>query len=247
MGGKFGDFIHSLVFCDYLHKFFSTKVDIRIENVEDVFFKGPLETRNDFHSLIMKQPYVNSFEVYTGEPVDVHLYKFRHSPLLYKAGWTDIYVKTFLGLTVRLKDNVSLVADKLEEYKDTVVIHQRPDKVNKDAYSVYEKVIDSHECIFLTQEKDWYEQFPMKDKVKMVIPTSGENLVSILNSCKYYVGNQTAFTAISHILNTPRLIECVGHWPDTNHYTGDIQYYSNMSYFVSETENYISPLSILYE
>lgn len=243
MGGRFGDFIHSLVFSDYLYKIYGKKVDLKIGNFGDVFIGGLEKTHKDLYDMLIDQPYINSFEIYNGEVVDYNLNKFRDIPSLYKEerGWTDIYVQSFLGVAYRFFDNVSLTVDKKQKYKDVVVIHQHPDKVTPESLPLYEKIVYNNDCIFLTNNEDWYEQFSYKEQVKLLVPESTIDLFIILNSCKYYVGSQTAFTAIAHILNTPRMIQCVPNFIDNMFYKQEIKYYSNMSYFVSDTDKYISP------
>jgi hypothetical protein len=246
MGGKFGDFIHSLVFCDYLYKMYGKKSDLRIGNFGDDFFNGPIKTHKDLYDIIINQPYINSFEVYAGERIDYNISEFRSLPRLYNAGWTDIYITSYLNITYRILDNISLIADVSQKYRDIVVFHRRPDRINPLIGKLYERLIKENECIFLTQHMDWYERFPYASQVKVLNPTSTKELFTILNSCKYYVGNQTAFTAIAHILNTPRLVECMPGLVDNIHYTDEIKHYTDMSYFVSDNEKYIAPKSILF-
>lgn len=259
MGGRFGDFMHSLVVCDYLYKFYSKKVNLYIGNVNDEvdhFWNGPEYTRNDLLSVMLKQPYINSFEVYAGQQMDFYLSSFRTSIHIDKCGWTDLFLKTFLPIDKRIKDNVVIHTDVLEEYKDIVVIHERPERSTMDAYPLYESLVNNYECVFLTQIDWWYDEFSLKHKVKRVIPQSGVDLLNILNSCKYYIGNQTGVTAAAHMLNTPRTIICRNREHSTGveiklkdqmHYIGELPYYSNLSVFISDEEHYMSPLSLLNE
>lgn len=238
MGGKFGDFIHSLIFSEYLYNSYGITSDVYIADYGDSFLYGPDKAREDLHDLLYRQRYINTFHVYNGQPVHYNLSSFRNSPLLYRSGWTDIYLSYLPEVVSRITDLKFLEAETLDSYSDVVVIHRRPSNLDSYAKSYYEHLIKNNRCIFLTQSVEWYENFPFSN-IEVVVPKSLLEIASILNSCKYYIGNQTGITAMAHAVNCNRLVECNNNI-DTVHTSQDQKYYTNMSYVIDANNHNIS-------
>jgi hypothetical protein len=234
-GGKMGDFIHSMVVCKYLHELYGCSIDLRIAETGDFFAFGVETAHADLNSLMMSQSYVNSFEILEeGEDCHFDLSTFRTAPNLYKVGWTDIFLETYLPyMKLRAPDLKIIEVDGGEKYKDTVVLHRKDLPINEFCLSVYRDAIENHDCVFLALDEQTYDVFPYRDEVMPVFVDDFLGLFQVLQSCKYYIGNLTAVTAAAHVLDTPRTVELLPYI-GTPHYTEELKYYNTMSYMLDE-------------
>jgi hypothetical protein len=184
MGGRFGDFIHSLVFCYYYYKKYNKKTKLfmtrdypsysnlpRIAQTTitlehgDQFLMGAENTYKSLYNLISEQPYISSFELYDNQQVDYNSNLFRTSLWQNKVGWTDLFMNTLAPEITERYTNIKLiqVSNRLNDYTDCIVIHRKPnyivngveiDTFDANSESLYTKITKKHKCIFLTQTHD---------------------------------------------------------------------------------------------
>ena len=86
VGGRTGDFIHNLMVVKSLCEKNNAKANIFLSHNHggDLFYKSLEETLNDLSPLIVYQPYIKSFRLYTDEPIHYNLNQWRNSPLFFK-------------------------------------------------------------------------------------------------------------------------------------------------------------------
>lgn len=253
MGGRLGDFFHSLVFANYYHTLYNRKTNLFLQDRENNFDLGVQRTYLDLKNIVVQQPYINSFSLLENDDthIDFDLNKFRDTPWVFNTAWTDVVVKTQLpNLTHRFKNIKTLYLENDKQYANTVVIHRKSrGGFNEHIKFAYEQAIKRFNCVFLVQEhnKHLYDAFPLKNKPELMIVDTLEDVCKVINSAKYYIGNETAMTAIAHLTNTPRLIEMI-EGPDAVHYTEEVKYFNNLSYIINaESGNYyIDSNSIFY-
>lgn len=253
IGGRLGDFFHSLIFCNYYYKLYNKKTKLFLENENGWFYFGHLRAYNDLKSIIEEQPYIEQFDVIENctTSVDINLNNFRYTDWIFKTGWSDVILKKFMpDITYRFRNTKTLHITTEPKYSDTVVIHRKPrGEFTDEIRNMYESAIKNFNCIFLVEKHNihLYDELPLQVKPELVVADSLYDICKIINSAKYYIGNETGYTAIAHTTNTPRLVELLQDL-DAPHYTEEIKYFDNLSYITTGNFNtyYISQNSIFY-
>jgi hypothetical protein len=231
-GGKTGDLIHNLLVVKKIFEKTNFKAKLYITDNSsyggDPFNFHILTTYNDLYPVIIKQEYIDSFEILTPE---IKLEKFfnlnswRQCKLVYSSCWTEILAETY-----NIDTNISswLKFDTIDDLNDTVLIHRSTHRHNP--HFPWESVVKNNKCKFITHRNTLheYEIFPFKNNVELLICESFSDFVKYINSCKIFVGNMSAPLAIAHALNKPHFGELI--FPDEIHYIGEKKYFNNFYY-----------------
>ena len=226
-GGRLGDFIHALytVKCKYIQTGRKGRVYINETfKLGGHEFAFPLKkTYAELVDIVGKQPYISSFSIDDGsvKTFDVNLNQFRQSHNLFRESWLEIFSNTF---SVPLMTEPWLIIPKNEEYKDLVVIHR---SANYERYvpgflEFLEKIIHHNKCVFVTTNTDEYEAFPFKKDVPLHLKSNLYELTVAINSCKFFIGNQSSPLAIAYALGKPHLCESSsgGFYASKKHFKG---------------------------
>ncbi len=233
MGGKLGDFIHSLVICKYIFDTTGEKADIYISNIGHEF-ETPLEfTFNELKPVLEKQSWVNSFSLYTNQNINVNLNLFRDSKFLYSTNWIQVYFNTFLN-DIRIPMDYSWIdVPENDDYKNILLVNRSPrHALSLNSRLQYEKYADEFKdsAYFMCFHIYQFDQFPLKDKFKLLKVDTLYQMFQAIKSCKLYIGNQSAPSAIATSLDVLRKIELLDGI-DSIHYVDDYKFYSNFSSF----------------
>jgi hypothetical protein len=231
IGGKLGDFIHSLLVPSYIYTTTGVKSNIYLQDNWG-WERGGETAYNDLHPILAQQEYVNDFKIYNGENVDYDLSTFRNSPMLYKECWTKILLKTFLN-----KDEIELfnykwiTLPKDDKYKEWTLIHRSDRSLGPATSKIYEDIIASTPSSFICFDKHLYEVFPLNHSLPFVALSSLYDFFVAINSCKHYIGNMTGPSAFAMSLGVKRSIEILLNPTDTPmmdalHYSGETLYNS---------------------
>jgi hypothetical protein len=236
-GAKLGDFIHSLCVCKYNYETQGKKADLYIANGGDVWEKGVEYTYNDLKPLLKKQEWLNSFKIYDGSidlrDINYHLIQFRVSPLLFRTNWIELYFNDFLNVSNPPKEYSWIETEKDESLKNTVLVNRNMKPMSDQITSIYRTILEPHDDVaFICFDKEQYDNFKLKDKCRPIFVDNLTDFFTKINSCKLYVGNQSAPSAFSVALNVPRIIEL--HNINMFHYMKDKEYYKNFDYFISD-------------
>lgn len=203
IGGKLGDFIHCLLVPSYMYDKTGIRANIYLD-ITGGWEREIEKTYEDLFGLMFAQEYINDFRIFKGENIDYDLRKFRNSDLLYRSSWTQILLREEC---VGLWNYNWLKTDKFPNFENIVFINRSDKPWNERLEKEYNNIIDNNECKFLTFDKKQYELFPLKHKIPCeTYPTVG-GLAYAINSCKQYVGNQSAPSAIAMALGVTRKIE----------------------------------------
>lgn len=239
IGGKLGDFIHSLVIPEYLFRKDGILSNIYICNhAQEVFASGLENSYNELLPIVINQPYVNSFHIYRKQQdsvtFDYDLTTFRKSEKLYTTSWNEFYLWEYVDASIKIPFNHSwLTTEENEQYKDLLLINRNfLPMINDNANKFYENYIDGYEgkayyvCSYLEQ----YEQFPLKNKVPLIYLPKLKDMVNAIGSCKHFLGNLTATAAIATATNRNRTIEIFSD-PIGEKYIHEMKNYDNLICF----------------
>lgn len=233
-GGKLGDFIHSLCVCKYNWELTGNKADLYISNVGDNFEKDLNFTYNDLKPILEKQEWLNSFNIYNNENIDIHLNSFRSSPMIFTTNWIEIYFKTFLSIDNPPKEYGWIELEKDETYKDVVLVNRNMKPMTKNITKYYSDLLYQHDrCAFICFDEKQYENFELKDKCPLLKVNNLYDYFVKINSCKLLLSNQSGPAAWATSMNVPRIVELLIH-TDNKHYIKDVEYYSNFKYFIGD-------------
>jgi ADP-heptose:LPS heptosyltransferase len=99
---------------------------------------------------------------------------------------------------------------------------------------MYRKKLKKYDSVsFICFDKKQYENFKLKDEYPVIYVDNLYDFAVKINSCKLFVGNQSAPMALAVALNVPRYTELYGKI-DHIHYMKDIVYYQNYDYFIGD-------------
>lgn len=234
LGGRLGDLIHSL----WVVKNTPGSHDLFITDRRDMHSDGflyPLErTYGELFPILTKQEWCNSFHIYHEEtaPECINLSMWRR--YAYSASWTQLLSNTF---NVPVNGEPWITVPKVHGWDDKIVIHS---SANKDrAGTGWPIVISMYEyrCVFVGHFKE-YDVFPFK--IPRYQPSSLAEHFSIINSCKFFIGNQSAPLAIAHSLGVARL--AMVNEVDKIHYVGEEKFHKDF-FWMAKDDSYFPALN----
>jgi hypothetical protein len=228
ISGKLGDFIHQL----YVVKYYSYNNEINLyyspNFLEGLDYNGSF---NNLKLLVDRQSYINSFDYFNDQLIDVNLTDFRYNKKINTLGWTDLLIDTY---GIKKLDSLSWIdTDKNLDYNNKIIIHRSQQKHNVNF--PWGKIIDKYkkDIIFISIDENDYNSFPYKNDISFVKVDNIYELSIIINSCKLFIGNQSMPFALSHSLNIPRIVEI----SEMNHffwYVHELKYYDNLNYYYND-------------
>jgi len=230
-GGKLGDLIHSLCVCKYVYETTGNKADLYIANIGDDFEMGVEHTYNDLKPILEKQEWLNSFNIYNGETIDVNLSRFRQSRFLYTTNWLEIYFKEFFDDMMPPTEYSWIELEKDETLSDTLVINRSMKPMNEKTQGIYQTVLNEFpKKVFICFDESQYQNFPLNNQCEMLKVSSLYEFFTKINGSKLFIGNQSGPMAWATSMNISRGIELLATI-DNVHYIKDKEYYSQFDYF----------------
>jgi hypothetical protein len=232
IGGKLGDFIHGLSVCKYLYDINGEKNDIYISNLGDPFEQGLEYTYEDLRSVIYKQPWVNSFTIYKGQPVDFNLSNFRSSVHLYNHNFLEMYFNTYIPGNLPPLEFEWINVEKNTQYSESLIVNRsinKPGGFPNDALLKYKEISKTFsDRYFVCFERFQYDAFPLKEDFQLLLVSNLYEYFKIINSGKLFIGNQSAPFAFASSMNVPRILEILRS-PERVFYAEDSKYYKNFN------------------
>lgn len=216
LGGRLGDLIHAC----YVAKNTEGKHDIYITDDRalhsDGFLHSIEKTYEELYPIITKQDWCNSFSIYADQDC-INLSLWRH--YAYSACWTELLAKTF---NVPANGEPWVKLEKRIDWENHIILHCS-DKPARRGYH-WDIVMMKYEpqCTFIGTE-DEYNAFGYN--VPYYKPYDLAEYFKIINSCKFFIGNQSAPLAIAHALGKNRL--AMLNEVDEKHYLGEEKYHNN--------------------
>lgn len=228
LGGRMGDLIHALWVVKNTPGMHDLYITDRRDLHSDGFLHSIEKTVEELTPIIKGQNYVSSFQIYNSEQATNLSMWRRHA---YSACWTELLANTF-GLTP--------VGGKWIEHSrtainffDKIVIHCSANPARRGDH--WELVLDKYDgqCVFVGNQ-DEYKAFGYN--VPYHEPVDLSEYFNIINSCKFFIGNQSAPLAIAHAMDVPRL--AMLNEVDKLHYTGEEKYSKNFYWLAKDTHHF---------
>lgn len=239
MGGRLGDFIHTIyvimIKYEQTGKIGKLYITDQLQYGGDEFSISLNQTFEELYPIISKQHYIKSFEIYNHQSIDINLNDFRKNSNLYGLPWLHLMSNTF-NIPMIVKPWITMNVD--EKYKDVILIHQSTNSWRRIHHftPIVENLIDGKKCMFITCNPKEYEQYSLKHKVPLEIKSNLYEMFVAINSCKLFIGNQSSPLTFAMALKIPLIVESAeGHFYN-------YKYYDNFYYFTPQhyqIENYI--------
>lgn len=224
LGGRLGDLIHAL----YVAKNTPGRHDLLITDRRDLHSDGFLfdlqTTYDELYPIITVQEYCNSFLIYSYEEV-INLSMWRR--YAYSASWTQLLSNTF-GVPVNGEPWIKWAKD--DKWKDTIVVHASVQEARKGHHWEIPLSMYEGRCLFVGNKEE-YKAFGRD--IPFYQPLNLSEHFTIINSCKFFIGNQSAPLAIAHSLGVPRL--AMLNEIDKLHYTGEERWHQNYFWIAKDT------------
>lgn len=228
-GGRLGDFIHQLYIPSIIYKKKGIKTNLYMAEIGDIFSFGLENTFNEIKEIVLNQTYINKFEIYKGESIDINLSKWRANSIGYC--WTERLMGCYFGDYSPVLKNFQIIdnVDKIECFKDSLIINRSLESRRYGSKDMYIKNIESYKKekrYFIYTDINQYNTFPHKDLVQPIRVKNIKNMFEIINSCSLFIGNLSAPMAVAYSLRKNIICE-IGDI-DWISYKNEVKYYDNI-------------------
>lgn len=216
LGGRMGDCIHAM----YVIKNTPGKHDVYITDDRSLHSDGFLKplsiTYEELYPIITKQDWCNSFSIYENQDcINLSLWR-RYA---YSACWTELLAKTF---NVPANGEPWIKIGHREGLENVILIHCSTNAARKGYHWAIAMQKYQPQCTFIGTEEE-YDAFGYN--INFVQPNDLHEYFTLINSCKFFIGNQSAPLAMAHALGKNRL--AMLNEVDKLHYIGEEQYHKN--------------------
>jgi ADP-heptose:LPS heptosyltransferase len=244
MGGKLGDFIHTL----FVVKNICERDNIMANlYMYDIGWEHGIDmTYNELKDILVSQPYIKSFEIlskykFNNNRVDVYneqlvkegyidLGNYIRSDNLYKCCWSDIFQKDY---NFEIKEYKWLFFTKTDlKFSNKVVINRRNNIIRLNPDFPYEEIVEAYKdnLIFISTSEDDYNSFKYKNKCEFYKIKSMDDWFTSINSAELFIGNLSGPASIASGFNKKRMIE-LPNTIDAYHWIGEEKYSRNITWF----------------
>jgi hypothetical protein len=231
-GGMLGDFIHQLFVVKNLCELNNEKADLFIsENIGDSFSFSIEKTYQDLFDLVKMQPYINDFKIGFEEDC-INLSNWRKNVLNdfqnggYKKSWSELLT---LEYNFKIPDSEKykwiFFDEKNKELEDTILIHSSNKRINP--YFKYDNLLKQNISFLVSSNNDFYIDGYKKYEVNNIY-----DMAILINSCKYFIGNQSAPFGLANALDVKRLGVLDLNFENYIFYQNEINYSKNIKTFI---------------
>ena len=212
-GGAFGDFIQQLSVIN--EKFYETgrkgilyisEGGLNKDAVDygDKFLNGLENTYNDTYSVIKNQIYIYDYKIYNNELYDINLNEWRSNSNLYNQNWYYTYKQTY---NIEWGKHQWINTDINSLFEERIIInttHYRwCDNIDfNKLYSLY-----GNKLLYISNDINQYRYFTEKTSLNIEYykMDSFYDLCLCINSCKLFIGSQSAPLALANALHKERI------------------------------------------
>lgn len=232
LGGRLGDLVHAL----YVPKNTAGRHDLYITDRRDLHSDGFLlslsDTFNELMPIIVQQDWFSSWNIYGSHespPFEVtestNLSMWRR--YAYSASWTQLLSNTF---NVPLNGEPWIKLNKIAGWSDKIVIHASTNQARRGHHWNVVMNMFEGQCVFVGN-RDEYRLLGFD--IPFHEPKDLLEHFQIINSCKFFIGNQSAPLAMAHSLGVPRL--AMLNEIDKLHYTGEERFHKEYYWIAKDT------------
>ena len=255
--GSLGDLLHVCYVIKM--KFLETgkKGNIFLHFDEHKYFNNGSDTYEDIKNFISSQFYINKigvFEKNINIDIDLNIWRdiwLRDWSLIYYRiiegyNWMELLPKVYSLLSSSMLATLPFESNKLlqcpwlnsdiknPKYMDSIIINRSSTR-HEDSFP-WESIVTKNKCIFISFTGKDFIDFPFRSKVGYIRVSSFDEMATIINSCKFFIGNQSMPLALAYCMFKP----CLGElcYDASFCYTGLEKYNPNYS-FISMFKRHI--------
>jgi hypothetical protein len=208
-GGMLGDFIHELSVINEKYLQTGKKGILYISEKGDNFRYGLINTFKDTYNIISQQEYIERYEIYNNQHIDIDLNSWRWNKSVDYKNWYNKYRETY---HIEWAHHKWLNVPKEEKWSDKVLVnttsYRWPIHIDFNILSNFYK----NDIIFISNDENQHEFF--KKKTGLVIdyykPSNFDDLCKAINSCKMFVGSLSSPLSIAFAFKKHVIIgECL--------------------------------------
>jgi hypothetical protein len=231
LGGRMGDLIHALWVVKNTPGMHEIYITDRRDLHSDGFVLSLDKTRKELDPIIHQQEYCDLFEIYDNQEV-INLSLWRR--YAYSTSWTQLLSNTF---GPEPNGDAWVRFPRQTGWENKIVIHSSTHHARRGHN--WQMVLDmyEHRTVFVGNE-DEHKAFGFT--IPFYKPRSLYEYFIIINSCKFFIGNQSMPLAIAHSLGTPRL--AMLNEVDKIHYVGEEKWHKNF-YWIAENEQFFEGIN----
>jgi len=249
-GGLLGDLLNVLYVIK--SKYIETGIKGNLYITDDPKFGGEkfntgvVKTYLDTYNLITNQEYINQYKIYDPSLIDsktiINLSSWRQSQFLYKKNWIEIFT-----IKYDLK-NISypwIQWNKYNnKYQNKILVHRSSDIRRHTNYFPWNTILANNnnsitKYTFITCNRKEYDNFPSKHLVDLEVFDVLEDLYTAINSCQFFIGNQSMPLAFAIAIGKPCLAELCA--TDYMHYAGIEKYNKEFLWKTPYVNPYVNP------
>ena len=211
--GRLGDFLNQLsVICE---KFYETGQKGLLYIVDKDFTYKVEHTYIDTYETIVNQKYITDYQIYKGERYDINLSNWRRN---YNSSYTfkQIFDNNY---KIDWAKHAWLTAKFDDKWENKTIIYITPYRfLSVNALEKFKNVaINNEDFVFITTNVQHYEYFIQNTgfSIGCYVTDTFDELVTIINSCKFAYLGMTSFAVIANSLKKKHIL--IGHpGPDYN-------------------------------
>lgn len=240
-GGKCGDFIHQLNVIRVICAREGAVADLFIVDDGDAWNFGAKQAHADMFDIIKEQWYINEFNCINGYPDGdfINLNDWRKTVATthaltgkYDKCWSEVLSQQY---EYRIPGTYEWMIGSVFDFntKGKTVVHRSKHRHNSGFNWPY--FMSQFECLFVTCDKQEWEEFTHKDKCTLYLVPDITAMVNAIWSADGFIGNQSAPFAIACALDKPRLCEL--DYDPAPFYIGEEKYSENIKWFLNDKIN----------
>jgi hypothetical protein len=121
------------------------------------------------------------------------------------------------------------------KYQNTIIINRSIRRQIKEF--PWREIVSQNQCIFISFNQEDYDAFEFKEFVEFIKVNSFDEMVTVINSCKYYIGNQSMPLALAYGLHKPCLAEI---YPEAAAYYCGLEKFHPSYSWISPSDSFLN-------
>jgi len=210
--GQSGDLVFSLAAIKSFNEESSLYLNLNVKANLYQGAKNPLgdvylnKNMFDFmYPLLESQEYIKNVEVFNGQKIDVDLDNFRTQPLSPAMGSLVKRYFYFIHNYIDLTQPWITVNNKIDELSDKILICRSERYRNETINYAFLRTFNN--IVFCGLDDEWNDFRKWVPNAERVVANDSLQLATFINSCKFFIGNQSLSFSIAESLKKERLLE----------------------------------------
>lgn len=239
--GQSGDLMYSLAAIKSFEQESNLYLNLNVKSNLYQGAKNPLgdvflnQKMFDFmYPLLINQTYLKNVEVYTSQKIDVDLDQFRNQPINPAMGSLTKRYFYFIHNYIDLSMPWITVNDKIEELSDKILVCRSERYRNESINYAFLRTLNN--IVFCGLDDEWNDFKKWVPNSQRIIAKDSLELATYINSCKFFIGNQSLSFSIAESLKKDRLLEVCHFAPNVISTGGKCNDFVNQTSF----QNYIT-------